>query len=1046
MRNCLARHGLSIVFMLALSMLFLTPTASGVNVDSCQNLTTAGTYVLTQNIVTNTSSICIQIKEDNITLDCMNFNITFEALNQGYTAIYDTRNNTIIRNCNIRLNTGGKSYVKGIYSVGCNTTIYNNTIHLLNGGVYGQGIYLEGAQIFNVSNNTINNTGANTGIVVYTSTIQEAYIESNRIYSYNESYLSFGGLSIQAKDTNLTIRHNIIDANNQVFMDNSVSLYLKANNTLIYNNTFRNNRGAAIALSGGTGNQIINNTIITNTVAFRFYDYVISNRIYNNLINTTNSTNSTVFSPTVLYSNQFNTTEKIGTRIFSSGTYIGGNYYTNSTGNGYSDMCSDLNSDGFCDSSYTLATDNIDYLPLSAGYDKPVSLLSISPSPVYSYNDLMCNATVIDWVNSSLIVEYVIRNGSTIMWTGNVTNVSNNTEMNIFTVLHENVSSGDLWNCSVRGYDGASYGMWNTTSLTVSNSPPSMYLMSIAGRGNNSNITETMPLIRFNVTDAENSSLVCHIEINSTNGATDEIVWVGFGYNYTVANNTVTSIAVANGTALTNKSYALSMNCTDGTNYALSETWNFTIDTIPPTITVSNPAENGTYSGVVQVKTTISDTVGVSYAFYNITNSTSDNVTQNIELSSPDWDSTWDSSPFPDGNYTLMLWANDSTNNTNTKTVPFKIESSAPTTQIFLPANQSYQRTNFTTNLYFSSTNNISVAKYNITNSTGHVVQSNHTGHTNLPSLNFTDTIPTSFDNWTDGNYTISVWANDTNNAIKGNETSMFTVDKTLPNVTLSTPANFTYDSDGIFAVAYIPYDVYLLNCSLWHNFTGTFSRAEDDTTLTNNATNTFSVTMAQTGIFAVRCYDRAGNDFFTENRTVLYASAPRDTSGGGGGGGGGFTTVLTACGTLDIASFAPQAVEIVGLEAPRLKSESLIVYMKHKGCPVNATVHVTVESYRFPEATTLLASKEYTMNVDVTADTQVLVGTHQFGLLGSTNNTVHANVTWRDANTSTGSISQSYQVNYLILPSFFEQWGLFVLLTGGVVGTLVIATLLRFK
>jgi hypothetical protein len=46
-------------------------------------------------------------------------------------------------------------------------------------------------------------------------------------------------------------------------------------------------------------------------------------------------------------------------------TYMGGNYWTNPTGNGFSDTCTDANNDGFCDSNYILATNNIDYLPLS---------------------------------------------------------------------------------------------------------------------------------------------------------------------------------------------------------------------------------------------------------------------------------------------------------------------------------------------------------------------------------------------------------------------------------------------------------------------------------------------------------------------------------------------------------------------------------------------------------------------------------------------------------------------------------------------------------
>ena len=102
-----------------------------------------------------------------------------------------------------------------------------------------------------------------------------------------------------------------------------------------------------------------------------------ANLIYNNLFN---NTDNFYFSGTT-YANNWNTTRQTGTRIYSDGTEIGGNYWTNSTGNGYSDTCTDADKDGFCDEPYTLATDNVDYLPLSDEY----SAADTTP-PTYSLN------------------------------------------------------------------------------------------------------------------------------------------------------------------------------------------------------------------------------------------------------------------------------------------------------------------------------------------------------------------------------------------------------------------------------------------------------------------------------------------------------------------------------------------------------------------------------------------------------------------------------------------------------------------------------------
>jgi len=88
------------------------------------------------------------------------------------------------------------------------------------------------------------------------------------------------------------------------------------------------------------------------------------NLIYNNLFN---NTNNFYFSGTI-YSNYWNTTRQRGTRIYSNGTEIGGNYWTNPGGNGYSDTCTDSNRDGFCDDPYVLNANNTDYLALSNKY------------------------------------------------------------------------------------------------------------------------------------------------------------------------------------------------------------------------------------------------------------------------------------------------------------------------------------------------------------------------------------------------------------------------------------------------------------------------------------------------------------------------------------------------------------------------------------------------------------------------------------------------------------------------------------------------------
>lgn len=129
-----------------------------------------------------------------------------------------------------------------------------------------------------------------------------------------------------------------------------------------------------------TGSKFYNDS--SGSLDFASTNYALSSKIYNNLFN------DSIYmafeeSPRNV---SWNTTRQTGTRIYSAGTEIGGNYWTNSTGNGYSDTCTDLLQDGFCDDPYDVEAgvacaavadglpacgNNTDWLPLSAFYEEP---------------------------------------------------------------------------------------------------------------------------------------------------------------------------------------------------------------------------------------------------------------------------------------------------------------------------------------------------------------------------------------------------------------------------------------------------------------------------------------------------------------------------------------------------------------------------------------------------------------------------------------------------------------------------------------------------
>jgi hypothetical protein len=128
----------------------------------------------------------------------------------------------------------------------------------------------------------------------------------------------------------------------------------------------------------------------------------------------------------------------------------------------------------------------------SAGNAAPsVSSISMSPSLPNTSSTLSCNATVVDSENSTLAIEWTWYNSSTSKFTGTTYGVLNNTNTVITTLGNENTTRYDLWNCTIRAWDGTSYSGYNSTSSNISNAIPSQETPSI---------TPALPTISNNLT------------------------------------------------------------------------------------------------------------------------------------------------------------------------------------------------------------------------------------------------------------------------------------------------------------------------------------------------------------------------------------------------------------------------------------------------------------------------------------------------------------------------------------------------------------------
>jgi hypothetical protein len=154
---------------------------------------------------------------------------------------------------------------------------------------------------------------------------------------------------------------------NSTIENNLYGVYLKqsggvVSNANITSSSFISNIfGIYIIDDEGTFTFVNDSTFTNNGVAI--YSEGYDNYFYNNLFNGTN------YMTCIACLDYYNTTLQNGTAIYTSGSEIGGNYYTNPTHTGFSDTCT--NASGFCDSSYEVVSDRFDYLPLSKLYVAP---------------------------------------------------------------------------------------------------------------------------------------------------------------------------------------------------------------------------------------------------------------------------------------------------------------------------------------------------------------------------------------------------------------------------------------------------------------------------------------------------------------------------------------------------------------------------------------------------------------------------------------------------------------------------------------------------
>jgi hypothetical protein len=161
-------------------------------------------------------------------------------------------------------------------------------------------------------------------------------------------------------------------------------VYNKESN-IFDNCTFDSNPRNIYFFTTATGIKVINSKIIGATIYGVDFSIAADDSVlfYNNFFN--NTGNDINFGTS--YSNEWNTTKQSGIRIYSNGTQIGGNFWANASAEGFSETCADIDQDGFCDTNYTIDSNNVDYLPLSLNFSNTVPTITSIKSIITNLGD-----------------------------------------------------------------------------------------------------------------------------------------------------------------------------------------------------------------------------------------------------------------------------------------------------------------------------------------------------------------------------------------------------------------------------------------------------------------------------------------------------------------------------------------------------------------------------------------------------------------------------------------------------------------------------------
>jgi hypothetical protein len=311
------------------------------------------------------SSLLENISISNCDVSGFSHNYYFTYLNNSFfnnlissgSSTYGLYSSNIYNSSFIGFSSTGHTY--GSYLSSVYDSFFSNFNHSVpnNYGSYLSSVYDSIFTNFSISKSSSGGYGLYLNSYIYDNSFSNFLIFGN----FGTGF--YGSGAIQRSNFS---NFKILDARYGVYLRGLGSLpsyYLKDS---IFDSFLINNSGIyGVQFSSYlSGNSIFRNSIISNSGNYGVYNPSYFT-FYNNLFN--NSQNMYSTSSTTKLNSSFSS----GTNIVG-GSNFGGNVWTTPSGTGFSDTCTDSNSDDICDNSYTVpGSGSTDYLALSLNVSLP---------------------------------------------------------------------------------------------------------------------------------------------------------------------------------------------------------------------------------------------------------------------------------------------------------------------------------------------------------------------------------------------------------------------------------------------------------------------------------------------------------------------------------------------------------------------------------------------------------------------------------------------------------------------------------------------------